>query len=76
MAVIKTETVMAEGFTLSRLIFRLLKRQPEGYIEQVMTENPGLAALGPTLPVGTVIRFPLDKIPSAQEAPNVVRLWD
>jgi len=72
----KTEVVKSEGFTLARLIWRLLRRQPGGYAERVFATNPGLAAKGATLPVGTVVVFPLDDIPSRTPAPEVVRLWD
>lgn len=76
MTTYKVETVAAEGFTLARLVFRLLKRQPRGYVEQVLAVNPGLAAKGPFLPVGTVVKFPLDAVPSEAPVEQVVRLWD
>lgn len=75
MATTRTETVESEGLTVSLIVWRLFRRKPEGYIERVFDLNPGLADLGPYLPVGTVIVFPLDGV---QEAParKVVRLWD
>jgi len=72
----RIETVRSEGFTLSRLIWRLLKRQPVGYAEKVLDANPGLAALGPYIPVGTNIIFPLEDISSEAKSQEVVRLWD
>jgi len=71
-----TETVKSEGLTLSLLIWRLLKRQPAGYVERVYDINRGLGALGNILPVGTKIVFPLDDIPPATAAQQVVKLWD
>ena len=72
----RIETVNSEGFRLSGLIWQLLKRQPRGYAEQVLDANPGLAALGPILPVGTVVKFPLDNIPSETPVTEAIRLWD
>lgn len=70
------EVVKSEGLTLALLVWRLFKRQPEGYVERVYDMNRGLAALGPFLPVGTKIIFPLDDIPSAIAADEVIRPWD
>lgn len=73
----RTETVIAEGFTLSRMVWRLFGRLPEGYVERLLELNPGLADLGEYLPVGTKIVFPLDQVTSDQASrPVVVRLWD
>ena len=73
----KIETVQREGLTLSKMIWALLGRQPAGYAEIVLAANPGLAALGPELPVGTKIAFPLDEVPSdSQQVEQAVRLWD
>lgn len=72
------ETVKAEGFTLSQIIWRLLRRQPAGFVETVLAFNPELADLGYQIPVGTVIRIPLDAIPEADEVTSqqeVVNLW-
>lgn len=75
MATTRTETVQSEGLTLSLIVWRLFKRKPEGYIERVLDLNPGLADLGPAIPVGTVIVFPLDGVTTAPVR-KVVRLWD
>ena len=72
----RTETVLAEGFTLSRMVWALLRRQPRGFVELIHDRNPGLAALGPFLPVGTKVVFPVDEIPSTPVEEDVVRLWD
>jgi len=76
MSTIKTVTVTGEGVTLSAMVWRLLKRQPVGFVEAVLDFNPGLAKLGAYLPVGTVVNFPLDAIPTQQPTRQVVRLWD
>lgn len=73
------ETVKAEGYTLSQIIWRLLKRQPDTYLETVLAYNTGLADLGYQIPVGTVVKIPLDEIPSEDEQSSdvdVVNLWD
>ncbi|WP_018183977.1 tail protein X [Kaistia granuli] len=44
-----------------------------GYVEIVLDANPGLAALGVPLPIGTVIDLP--EIPRSREAVAVVSLW-
>jgi phage tail protein X len=45
-----------------------------GYVEQVLDANPGLAALGPVLPIRTAITLP--DIAKASEVVPVVSLWD
>lgn len=71
----KSVTVTGEGLTLAKVIWQFMKRQPVGYLEQVLVANPGLADLGCILPVGTVINFPLDDIPARAER-QIIRLWD
>jgi len=69
----ETITVRSEGFTLSRIIWRRFRRPMEGLVEQTLDANPGLADLGPILPVGTTFRLP---VPQARPKPVVVtRLW-
>lgn len=69
-------TVRSEGMTVSRIIWQFLRRQPPGYLEQVLVANPGLADKGPLLPVGTVINMPLEAIPPVQQPRKLVRLFD
>lgn len=71
----RVEVIQSEGLTLSLLVWRLFRRKPDGYVERVLTANPGLADVGAFLPVGTRIIFPLDVETKAQ-ARTVVRLWD
>ena len=70
-----TDTVLIEGLTLSSVIWRKYRRQPQGFIEKVLDLNPGLAA-DIEIPVGTVIRFPVEEIAKAEASRNVTRLWD
>ncbi|TVR06618.1 MAG: phage tail protein [Salinarimonadaceae bacterium] len=70
----KLVTIESEGLTVSLLVWRLFRRKPEGYVERVYEMNPGLADVGPVLPVGIQIVFPLDA-PSTAPRRRVVRLW-
>lgn len=71
----RVEVIQSEGLTLSLLVWRLFRRKPDGYVERVLTLNPGLADVGAFLPVGTRIIFPLD-VETETQARTVVRLWD
>lgn len=42
--------------------------------EQVYATNPGIASLGPVLPMGTVIELP-DQAPQKQNN-TMIQLWD
>ena len=66
--------VAGEGISVDLLIWREYRRPMPGLVEAVLDSNPGLAALGPILPVGTLVKLPLLKpAPVAELA--VVRLW-
>lgn len=69
---IMTDTVMIEGLTLANVIWRKFRRQPPGFIEKVISLNPGLAA-NIEIPVGTVIKFPIEEIATAEKKRNLVR---
>ena len=66
--------VAGEDISVDLLIWRKYKRPMPGLLEQVLDINPGLAALGPILPIGTVVKFPNVKPPTVTEL-AVVRLW-
>lgn len=72
----ETIVVKGEGITLSLLVWRRFKRKTAGYVERVLDINPGLADLGPILPVGTAVVLPLDAEELRPEDPKVVKLWD
>lgn len=72
---IDTDTVLIEGLTLANVIWRKYRRQPAGFIGKVLDLNPGLAA-NVEIPVGTVIKFPIEEIAKAEASRNVTRLWD
>ena len=66
--------VVQDDMTLDLLIWRAIGRQDGRLVEQTLALNPGLAAAGTVLPIGTVVALP--------EAPAVkarlvetVKLW-
>lgn len=61
-----------QGDTVDRICQRVYGRTA-GVTEQVLTANPGLADLGPILPMGTLLTLP-DQVPQA-ESPTL-QLWD
>ena len=74
MSGMRTIRIAGEGISVDLLIWREYRRPMPGLVEQVLDKNPGLAALGPILPVGTLVKLPIDKpAPVAELA--VVRLW-
>jgi phage tail protein X len=62
----------AQGDMLDELCERLYGQQ-SGAVELVLAANPGLAELGPVLPVDTVIEFPDLPKPATELQP--IRLW-
>lgn len=76
MSAVDVMTVTAEHTTLDLLLWRVLRREVPGLVEATLDLNPGLAALGPILPVGTRVLF---KRPDAAEiaaAQEVVSLYE
>jgi phage tail protein X len=67
--VVETDTVM-----LDQILWRRYRRKTPGLFEAALDMNPGLAAIGPNIPRGTVIAIPLDRPDSVTTLP-VVRLW-
>ncbi|WP_448786350.1 tail protein X [Brucella intermedia] len=55
-------------------ICRKVYGDESGYVEQVMENNPGLAALPHRLPTGTKIRLP--DLSQAGDRQSVISLWD
>lgn len=69
-----TSATALDGETVDAICWRALGRT-QGVTEQVLALNPGLAALGPTLPAGTIVNLPAlpDLAPNTLETVN---LWD
>ncbi|ORE90559.1 tail protein [Stappia sp. 22II-S9-Z10] len=62
-----------QGDTVDLLVKRHYGRTA-GVTELVLSANPGLAALGVVLPLGTPVKMPA--IAQRQAAATLVRLWD
>lgn len=75
MATILKEKVMREGLTAAQVIWIKFRRQPKGFLEKVIALNPVLAE-SDFVPLGTEISFPVEELAAADEAKDVVRLWD
>jgi len=68
--------IRGEGLVLSRIIARRYRRYIPHYLERIYDLNPGLAAQGPILTVGTKIKFPAPMSAEDTNAIDIVRLWD
>lgn len=51
-------TVKGEGLTLDLILWRRYGVRGRSLVEAALAANPGLAMLGPELPLGTVIIIP------------------
>ncbi|HWW46532.1 MAG TPA: tail protein X [Xanthobacteraceae bacterium] len=71
----ETLTVENDDVTLDLLLWRRYRHVPDGFVESVLSTNPGLADLGPVLPVGTVVVVELPQRPAHATA-SEISLWD
>ena len=55
------------------LICQRVYGDESGFVEKVLTANPGLADLGPVLPIGTVVFTP--ELAKPADLPTI-SLWD
>jgi len=71
-----TQTVTVEGdaLTLSLIVWRRFKRPMPGLVEAILDTNPGLADLGPILPLGTVFEMPVP-VTRDHQVLDPIRLW-
>lgn len=69
--------VSKDGDTVDYVVWKHYQQQNARtgprLVEQVIEANPGLAGVGPILPVGTRIKLPVIEVPDVKET---VRLWD
>lgn len=72
----ETITVSADQLTLADLVWRKYRRPIPGLVEQVLNLNPGLAQLGPYLPLGTVVILPVLQEAARPVEREVIQLWD
>lgn len=71
---IEEVTVEGEGLTLSLIVWRRFHRPMPGLVEKIVDRNPGLAELGPILPVGTRFDMPISA-PEEDPVLPAIRLW-
>ena len=60
--------------TLDELCMRITGRTA-GVVESALAANPGLAELGPVLPLGTAVRLPAATVATQTET-ALVQLWN
>lgn len=53
-----TVTVQGENILLDLLLWRRYGVRGQGLVVAALELNPGLAGLGPVLPIGTVVKLP------------------
>lgn len=63
-----------QGDTIDLLCLRHLGTTGQGVVEATYAANPGLAALGPVLPNGTLVT--LVEAPQARATAATINLWD
>lgn len=67
--------IASQGDTVDQICHRHYGRTA-GITEQVYAANPGLADLGPILPLGTAITLPDLPTQPAETTRKLVNLWD
>ena len=70
----ETITVEGDGLTVPLIVWRRFLRPMPGLVEKVYHINPGLADLGPILPVGVKFKLPI-LILQNQDFKEPIRLW-
>ena len=73
-AVDRRYKVTRDGERLDRVARAELGTERGGTVESVLALNPGLAAFGPILPVGTVIKLPA-RPGNGPTRNQVTRIW-
>ena len=63
-----------QGDTLSAICWQHYGTTAGGIVEQVLEANPGLAGLGPLLPMGTLITLPA--VTPVTNTEELIQLWD
>lgn len=63
-----------QGDTVDLLCLRHLGTTGSGVVEATYVANPGLAAMGPVLPNGTLVT--LAEEPQSKATTDTVNLWD
>jgi len=69
----ETVTIKGEGITLDLLLWRRHGRAGQDLLDKAFALNPGLAAKGYFLPLGTAVILP--DLPKAKQTRRVVNLF-
>jgi phage tail protein X len=72
--VVERVTVEGDFITVPLLVWRRFKRPMPGLVEMILDRNPGIADLGPYLPLGTVVEMPIPT-PRAPAVLPPIKLW-
>ena len=68
-------TVAGRPMPLDLLLFKRFKREIQGFVEQTLDANYGLAALGPILPIGTEVTVTVPSPKAAVKQAPFVNLF-
>ena len=68
-------TIKRERMTLDLLLFQAYGAEGQGLVEQAIELNPGLASLGPVIPLNTTVTIPDLPTPDAFKARPIVSLF-
>jgi phage tail protein X len=68
--------VADEWTTLDLLLFRRFREEVPGRVEAALDGNPGLSALGVTLPLGAEVVVDLPVPVKGATPARAIRLWD
>ena len=69
-------TIIDEGVTIARLIWNRFQKPMPGLLGQVYEANPGIAATGPFLAVGSVVLLPIPQQREDERIIERVTLWN
>ena len=72
--VIERITVEGDALTVSLIVWRRFKRPMPGMVDTILDANPGLADLGPILPLGTVFQMSIP-VPQENQVLEPIQLW-
>lgn len=74
--IVEVITIRGDEISVDKLCARRWRQYLPGYVERVLDINPGLAAFGPFLPIGTKVMLPQPSTQEKQGAVQVLRLWE
>jgi phage tail protein X len=68
--------IRGEEISVALLVARRFRDYMPGYVERVFDLNPGLAAMGPFLALGTRVWLPTPTLQETQGKEIVLKLWE